>query len=507
MTELHLYNTLSRQKEKFEAVNPPFVGLYLCGPTVYGDAHLGHARPAIVFDIIFRYLNYLGYKVRYVRNITDVGHLTGDSDDGEDKLLKKAKADKLEPMEVAQRFMDRYNEDIAVLNVLRPSIEARATGHIPEQIEMIEQILANGYAYVVNGSVYFDTLAYAKDFKYGELSGRNLEDIIANSRENLEGGDEKKHPADFALWKRAAPEHLMRWNSPWGIGFPGWHVECSAMSTKYLGKKYDIHGGGLDLIFPHHEAEIAQSNACNHSDHFHEYGEAKYWLHNNMITLEGQKMAKSLGNFINLREFYTGENALLEQAYHPMTIRYFILQAHYRSTIDFSNAALQAAEKAFTRIGEAMQRLDSIDATKRHIAVNEEFEKNLASFLSDVEALMNDDLNTAKVLARIFEVVPIINVLHGDKSNGFAVSLETLEKFKRDFHTVFEDILGLQWENKDNSLSGDLVNGLMQTIIQLRADARKDKNFKISDFIRDELKQLNVQLKDTTTGTEWEVLS
>lgn len=503
MDSLHIYNTLTRTKEKFVPLHPPFVGLYLCGPTVYGDAHLGHARPAIMFDIVFRYLKHLGYNVRYVRNITDVGHLTGDSDEGEDKLQKFAKAHRMEPMEVAQQYTDRYNEDMSVLNILRPSIEPRATGHIPEQIEMIEKIIENGFAYISNGSVYFDTLKYNESFKYGELSGRNLEDIIANSRENLEGQDEKRHPADFALWKKAEPAHLMRWNSPWSVGFPGWHIECSAMSTKYLGEKYDIHGGGLDLIFPHHEAEIAQSNACNHKPGFEHYGEANYWMHNNMITLDGQKMAKSLGNGINLRQFYTGEHPLLAQKYAPISIRFFILQAHYRSTIDFSNTALQAAEKAMKRISEGIARLDKIETKGRVVAVDSEVEKNLSTFRTDSEAFLNDDFNTAKVIARIFEVLPVINQIAANPTQAFPVNVEVFEKFRKDFHIIFEDVLGLVPDFQAEGDSGDLLNGLMGVITALRAEARKEKNFKASDFIRDELAKLNVKLKDGAHGTEW----
>lgn len=500
---LNLYNTLSRKKEVFEPIEPPFVGMYLCGPTVYGDAHLGHARAALTFDVLYRYLKYLGYKVRYVRNITDVGHLTDDGDQGEDKLQKFAKANKLEPMEVAQKYTDDYNTDISALNILRPTIEPRASGHIPEQIEMIEQILKNGFAYISNGSVYFDVVKYNEVFGYGELSGRNIEEIISGSRENLEGGSEKRHPADFALWKQADPSHLMKWNSPWSVGFPGWHIECSAMSTKYLGQKYDIHGGGLDLIFPHHEAEIAQSNACNHAPGFEHYGEAKYWVHNNMITLDGQKMGKSLGNAISMRQFYDGSHRLLEQAYKPITIRFFILQAHYRSTLDFSNTALQAAEKALKRIGEAMERLDAIQTENRLIAVNEDFENNLATFRSDCEAQMDDDMNTARTIARVFEALPVINQLYADRSNGFAVSPTTFEAFRAAFHTIIEEVLGLKIEKVSNGDSDELIDGLMQVITQIRLDARKDKNFKVSDFIRDELGKFNIKLKDTPQGTEW----
>jgi cysteinyl-tRNA synthetase len=501
---LFVYNSLTRKKEEFKSIHPNFVGMYLCGPTVYGDAHLGHARSALAFDIIYRYFQFLGYKVRYVRNITDVGHLTGDSDDGEDKLQKKAKADQLEPMEVAKMYADRYHDMLDIMNILRPNIEPQATGHIPEQIEMIEQIMANGFAYQINGSVYFDTVKYDAVFGYGELSGRNLEEMLAAVRENLEGQDEKRHPADFALWKNAGAEHLMRWKSPWGVGFPGWHIECSAMSTKYLGKKYDIHGGGLDLIFPHHEAEIAQSNACNHAEGFHEYGEANYWLHNNMITLNGQKMAKSLGNGINLEDFFKGNHHLLEQAYSPMTTRFFMLQAHYSSTLDFSNTALKAAETALKRISEAIQRLDAMQPENRLIAVKEEFQNNFKTFRADCETAMNDDFNTAKTIARFFEVLPIINQLHADKSGPFGVSLETFYQFKKDIHALFEDVLGLKMEEAA-SANNEMVGGLMNVITQLRSDARKDKNFKVSDFIRDELGKMKISLKDTAEGTEWTV--
>ncbi|HLU89830.1 MAG TPA: cysteine--tRNA ligase, partial [Cyclobacteriaceae bacterium] len=343
MQDLKIYNTLTRQKETFEALNPPFVGMYVCGPTVYGDAHLGHGRAAVTFDIVFRYLSSLGYKVRYVRNITDVGHLEADADDGEDKIAKKAKLEQLEPMEVAQNYTDSYHRDMELLNTLKPSIEPRATGHIPEQIKLVEDILEEGLAYEVNGSVYFDVLKYDGKNKYGRLSGRVVEELMSGSRE-LEGQTEKKNPIDFALWKKASPEHLMKWNSPWGLGFPGWHVECTAMSSKYLGKQFDLHGGGMDLLFPHHECELAQGNASNHID------PAKYWMHNNMITINGQKMGKSLGNFITLQQLFSGDHEMLKQAYSPMTVRYFILTAHYRSTLDFSNEALLAAQKGYKKI-------------------------------------------------------------------------------------------------------------------------------------------------------------
>lgn len=509
MDSLQVYNSLNRTKEIFVPIKPPFVGLYVCGPTVYGNAHLGHARSAITFDTVFRFLNDSGYKVRYVRNVTDVGHLVNDGDEGESKVEKQARLEQLEPMEVAQRYFNAYIRDMNQLNVLRPSIEPRATGHIPEQIEAIEQIIENGYAYEINGSVYFDTQAYNKDFEYGKLSGRDLDNILAESRDNLEGQGEKRHSADFALWKKATPEHIMRWSSPWSEGFPGWHIECTVMSTKYLGQKYDIHGGGMDLLFPHHEAEIAQSNACNcHAPEEH-LNEAKYWLHNNMITYEGQKMGKSLGNAISLEAFFKGyhfseikQENLLEKAYAPMTIRFFILQAHYRSTLDFSNQALQAAEKGLKRIMETAKRLDAISAEGRAISVNEEFDQNLSSFLTDARGFMNDDFNTARVIARIFDALPVVNQLFADKNQALAVKAEVLTQFKEDFYRVLENWLGIKMEAEEDS-SADVVDGLMQMIIELRANARKEKNWTAADLIRDNLHNLSIKLEDGAEGTEW----
>jgi cysteinyl-tRNA synthetase len=503
---LYLYNTLTRQKELFQPIAPPFVGLYVCGPTVYGDAHLGHARPYITFDVMKRYMEAVcGYRVRYVRNITDVGHLENDADEGEDKLGKKARLEQLEPMEVAQRYMDGFTQDMAALNILRPSIEPRATGHVPEQIEMIEKIIENGFAYVSNGSVYMDVPAYNAAFGYGILSGRNIEEILAGSRENLDGLGDKRHPADFALWKRAEPEHIMRWRSPWSEGFPGWHIECSAMSTKYLGAKYDIHGGGLDLIFPHHEAEIVQSNAAaGVHTHEHERNEAVYWVHCNMITLNGQKMAKSKGNGINLQQFFDGSHPLLEQAYSPMTVRFFILQAQYRSTIDFSNSALQAAEKALARMSEGLARLAEISSENRRVAVETALEENLASFRADCVSYMNDDLNTAKVIARIFEVLPAINALHRERANALAVSPEALAEFRAAFHLFFFDVLGLLPSISDTAAQNtELIDGLMRVVLQLRADARAAKNYATSDYLRDELGKLNIAVKDTPEGATW----
>ncbi|MDX2285166.1 MAG: cysteine--tRNA ligase [Bacteroidia bacterium] len=503
MEQLHVYNSLTRRKERFEPISPPFVGMYLCGPTVYGHAHLGHARSAICFDIIYRYLTALGYKVRYVRNITDVGHLEHDADDGDSKVEKQARLEQLEPMEVAQRYTNSYQEDIGALNALRPSIEPRATGHIPEQIEAIQQILEHGYAYVSNGSVYFDVNAYNRDFQYGKLSGRDLENIMSESREGLEGGDEKRHPADFALWKNAGPSHIMRWNSPWGVGFPGWHIECTAMSTKYLGKKYDIHGGGMDLLFPHHEAEIAQSNACNCSLPAEQHDEARYWLHNNMITYEGQKMGKSLGNAISLKEFFSGSHRLLEQPYAPMTIRFFMLQAHYRSTLDFSNAALQAAEKAYKRLSQALRRLERIDPQARPAAVSDALEEQLGSFLPDVQAFMNDDFNTAKVIARMFEALPVLAQLESPEQRSFPVRPETFAAFRDAFRTVFTEWLGMRPEQEEEGQAAQTLDGLMGLIIDLRADARKAKNWAISDQIRDRLAAVGIKLEDGPGGTNW----
>lgn len=509
MSSLQVFNSLNRQKEKFEPLNPPFVGMYVCGPTVYGHAHLGHARSAITFDTVFRYLKASGYKVRYVRNVTDVGHLVNDADEGESKVEKQARLEQLEPMEVAQLYFNSYISDMNALNVERPSIEPRATGHISEQIESVQQILTNGYAYESNGSIYFDVPKYNEDFGYGKLSGRDIDNMLSESRDNLSGGSEKRHPADFALWKKASPEHIMRWNSPWGPGFPGWHIECTVMSTKYLGTKYDIHGGGMDLLFPHHEAEIAQSNACNCNLPIDQHDEAKYWLHNNMITYEGQKMGKSLGNAISLGGFYKGEHwsevkqaNLLDKAYGAMTIRFFILQAHYRSTLDFSNEALQASEKGLKRIGEALKRLGEIDPHKRPVAVNDAAEQNLKSFIADAKVAMDDDFNTARAIARIFDALPVINQLYKDQSAPFSVNPETFIQFKTDLLEVFQDWLGLKSETEEEG-NGELLDGLMGIITELRTDARTEKNWGAADKIRDRLNAMNIKLEDNAGSTEW----
>lgn len=484
---LTVYNTLSRQKENFVPLNAPFVGLYSCGPTVYGDGHLGHGRAAITFDIVFRYLSYLGYKVRYVRNITDVGHLENDADEGEDKIAKKARLEQLEPMEIVQYYTKRYHKAVELLNTLPPSIEPSASGHIIEQIQMVEQIIKNGFAYEVNGSVYFNVPKYAESYHYGELSGRNIDDMLSVSRE-LEGTDEKQHSADFALWKKAGPQHIMRWPSPWGEGFPGWHLECSAMSAKYLGEYFDIHGGGMDLQFPHHEAEIAQSKACN------KHTPAKYWLHNNMITINGKKMGKSLGNFITLDEFFTGSHDLLEKAYDPMTIRFFILQAHYRSTLDFGNEALQAAEKGLQRIQNAWKTLDQLVSTSSTNGLD------LQTFKTDCEAAMNDDFNTPMLIAHLSEAVKFINSVKAGSATISEIDLKDLQEF---YTAMVGDVLGIL-PGTDNAGS-DLTNQLMDTILKLRGEAKNRKDFGTSDFIRDELKGLNINVKDTKEGVVWEI--
>ena len=487
---LIIYNTLSRKKEAFEPLKPPFVGMYVCGPTVYGDAHLGHARPAISFDVVYRYLLYCGYKVRYVRNITDVGHLENDADAGEDKIAKKARLEQLEPMEVAQYYSDRYHENISQLNCRNPSIEPRASGHIIEQIKMIEDIIANGFAYEVNGSVYFDVLKYNEGGHYGKLSGRIIEDLMANTRD-LDGQDEKRNQMDFALWKKAMPEHIMRWKSPWGEGFPGWHIECSAMSAKYLGETFDIHGGGMDLLFPHHECEIAQSQAGNHKE------PVKYWMHNNMITINGQKMGKSLGNFITLNELFFGKSRSIagQQTYSPMTIRFFILQAHYRSTLDFSNEALQAAEKGLKKLMTAMETLQTISTAKGFTSQRGETFKELEQKCYDA---MNDDLNTPIVIAHLFEAVRIVNSV---KAGTEQISEEDKNILKKIFNDFVIEILGLKQEATTNDNSA--LDGVMNILIELRNEAKLKKDFGTSDKIRDELSKIKITLKDTKDGAVW----
>lgn len=488
---LLIYNTLSRSKERFEPLHAPNVGMYVCGPTVYGDPHLGHARPAITFDILFRYLKHLGYKVRYVRNITDVGHMEHDADDGDDKIEKKARLDQLEPMEVAQYYTNRYHTAMNALNVLPPSIEPQATGHIIEQEELVKQILDNGYAYESNGSIYFDIEKYNKDHKYGILSGRSLENIVNESR-SLTGVGEKRHQADFALWKRAMPEHIMRWPSPWSDGFPGWHCECTAMGRKYLGNHFDIHGGGMDLVFPHHECEIAQAVASQ-GDQM-----VRYWMHNNMITINGQKMGKSLGNFITLEQFFTGSHDSLEQAYSPMTIRFFILSAHYRSTVDFSNDALKASEKGLERLMNGLSDLDRVPVSDTCDEATDRFVKQLRQRCYDA---MNDDFQTQLVISYLFEACHVVNTLLDHKARICADCLKELAETMRLF--AF-DLLGLKPENGDNNEAREEAYGkVVDMVLSLRAKAKADKDWTTSDKIRDALADAGFEVKDTKDGVTW----
>ena len=486
--QLTIYNTLSRKKEQFIPLHAPHVGMYVCGPTVYGDAHLGHARPAITFDILFRYLTHLGYKVRYVRNITDVGHLEHDADEGEDKVAKKARLEQLEPMEVVQFYVNRYHKSMEALNVLPPSIEPHASGHIIEQIELVKEILNNGYAYESEGSVYFDVAKYNKDHHYGKLSGRNLDDVLNSTRE-LDGQSEKRNPADFALWKCAQPEHIMRWPSPWSNGFPGWHCECTAMGRKYLGEHFDIHGGGMDLVFPHHECEIAQSVASQGDDMVH------YWMHNNMITVNGTKMGKSLGNFITLDEFFNGSHAMLTQAYSPMTIRFFILQAHYRSTVDFSNEALQASEKGLQRLLEAVDGLDRIKTSAAS-------DVDVQSIRTKCHEAMNDDLNSPIVISHLFEAARIVNnVLAGNNK----LSEADLKELKDTFHLFLFDILGLKEETGSSDGREAAYGKVVDMLLEQRMQAKANKDWAMSDKIRNELTALGFEIKDTKDGFEWKL--
>ncbi len=483
--KLYIHNTLSRQKELFEPLNEPFVGMYVCGPTVYGDAHLGHARPSITFDILFRWLRHSGYKVRYVRNITDVGHLEHDADEGEDKIAKKARLEQIEPMEVVQYYTIRYHNAMNALNVLPPSIEPRASGHILEQMEYVQKIIDNGFAYESEGSVYFDVEKYNQQHHYGILSGRNIEEILENTR-SLDGQSEKRRSVDFALWKKAAPEHIMRWQSKWSDGFPGWHLECSAMGQKYLGERFDIHGGGMDLIFPHHECEIAQSVASlGHPT-------VRYWMHNNMITINGQKMGKSLGNFITLDEFFTGSHTLLAEAYSPMTIRFFILQAHYRSTVDFSNEALMASQKGLLRLVESYERLQKIVPSKETSVEVKDWNKLC------MEA-MNDDLNTPIVISHLFDAAKTINTVYDGKGT---LSATDLDELKTVFRIYMFDILGIKTEQGDSKYL-DSYKKAIDLILTLRLEAKQNKNWALSDKIRDELASYGFVIKDTKEGFEW----
>jgi cysteinyl-tRNA synthetase len=485
---LRIYNSLTRTKELFQPLVPGKAGLYVCGPTVYSNAHLGHARPAITFDILYRYLMHLGYKVRYVRNITDVGHLENELEDsGEDKISKKARLEQIEPMEVVQKYMNTFHKNMADLNTLQPSIEPRASGHIIEQQVMIEQILKNGFAYETNGSVYFDVEKYNRQHNYGKLSGRNLDDILHNSRQ-LEGQEEKKNPFDFALWKKASPEHIMQWPSAWSKGFPGWHLECSAMSTKYLGDNFDIHGGGMDLQFPHHECEIAQSTAAlGHES-------VQYWMHNNMITINGQKMARSLENFITLDELFSGSHSLLVQAYPPMTIRFFILQAHYRSTVDFSNEALQAAEKGLDRLMKAIELLPGLKSSANSSV-------NVSQLEENCYAAINDDLNTPIAIAHLFDGVRMINSIN---DNTATISSDDLSRLSSLYHKFVFEILGLKSDAAATGKSDELLKKVVGLVLQLRQEAKNNKDWATSDRIRNELGQIGIQVKDRKDGFDWE---
>ena len=487
---LTIYNSLSRNKELFKPIHEGKVGMYVCGPTVYGDGHLGHARPAITFDILFRYLSHLGYKVRYVRNITDVGHLEHDADEGEDKIAKKARLEQLEPMEVVQHYLNRYHRAMDQLNVLPPSIEPHASGHIIEQIEYIKKILESGYAYESNGSVYFDVPKYNRDHRYGKLSGRNVDELLSATR-SLDGQQEKRNPADFALWTKASPEHIMRWPSPWSDGFPGWHLECSTMGEKYLGETFDIHGGGMDLKFPHHECEIAQSVAHNGHD------TVRYWMHNNMITINGQKMGKSLGNFITLDEFFTGSHPLLTQPYSPMTIRFFILQAHYRGTVDFSNEALQGAEKALQRITDGYRRLQALKPSEASTI-------DVSGLMAKCYEAMDDDLNTPILLSHLFEACALINKVNDGNATATAADLETLRQV---FDTFLIDILGIRVDGaaSETGSAADMkpFEDAVNLLLEMRSQAKTNKDWATSDLIRDRLAAIGFDVKDTKNGFEW----
>ena len=499
-SQLHVYNSYTRSKEPFQSITPGHVGMYVCGPTVSGESHLGHARPYVTFDVLYRYLTHLGYKVRYVRNVTDAGHFEEEGRQAEDKIASKAVLEKLEPMELVTKYTNLFRWAMKQFNNVEPSIEPTATGHIVEQIEMIKKIMAEGYAYEKNGSVYFDVKKYAEDFKdsnpYGKLSGRVLDDMLETTRE-LDGQEEKRDKADFALWKKAPPEHIMRWASPWGEGFPGWHIECSAMSSKYLGEEFDIHGGGMDLQFPHHESEIAQSSICHHGKLM-----ARYWLHNNMITINGKKMGKSYNNVIKLTELFSGNHPLLEQAYHPMTIRFFILQSHYRSTLDFGNEALQGSEKALKRLWEAYENLQKLDAAKFGSSASDALlDAKVNKLVTEFAEFMNDDLNSAKVIANMFELAPIINGIKGGQIATTALSAATLTQLQLQMKVWLEDIFGLQSPSAAGATDDGKLGGVMDVLIQLRKEAKARKDYQTSDAIRNQLMTLGIQLKDEKDGT------
>jgi cysteinyl-tRNA synthetase len=483
-SELKIYNTLTREKEVFKPLNTPHVGMYVCGPTLYSHAHLGNCRTFLSFDIVFRYLKHLGYRVRYVRNITDVGHLESDADEGEDKIAKRARLEKLEPMEIVQLYAVDFHKVLDDFNLLPPSIEPTASGHIIEQIEMTKKIMENGLAYEVDGTIWFDVEKFAKTYPYTELSGRNLDEMLDGTRENLEGQSEKRGRLDFALWKKAKPEHIMRWPSPWGEGFPGWHIECSAMSTKYLGEEFDIHGGGMDLIPTHHTNEIAQHQACHHKS------PTKVWMHTNMLTVNGQKMSKSLGNSFLPEQLFSGSHPLLERGYSPMTVRFFMLQAHYRSTLDFSNVALQAAEKGYQRLMNALKLISGLKTSEKSTC-------NIEQLKADIYNALNDDFNTSVAIAGLFEGVRIINSINDGKDSITASDKDLLQKL---FKEITEDVLGLKEESGGGS---DKVDGLMNLILELRKDVRTKKDFATSDKIRDELLKVGIQVKDGKDGVTW----
>lgn len=487
MQTLNLYNTLSRKKEEFKPLNPPFVGLYVCGPTVYSDVHLGNCRTFISFDLIYRYLLHLGYKVRYVRNITDAGHLEGDRDEGDDKFAKKARLEQVEPMEIVQRYTVGFHEILKQFNTLPPSIEPTATGHICEQIEMVKEILNRGYAYEINGTVYFDVEKYSNEFNYGQLTNRKLEELLEGTRE-LSGQDEKRGRLDFALWIKAKPETLMQWPSPWGWGFPGWHIECSAMSRKYLGDTFDIHGGGMDLQATHHTNEIAQSQACYHSK------PVNYWMHTNMLTVNGVRMSKSAGNGFLPGELFTGNHPLLEKGYAPMAVRFFMLQTHYRSTLDFSNEALQASEKGFDRLMESYKTLQTLKPGTQST-------ENIQQLRDHCYAAMNDDFNTSVLIAHLFEGVRIINSVNDGKASLTNDDLDLLKKLFNDF--IF-DVLGLKLEEGNEKTDAALAK-VMNLILEIRAQAKKGRDFKLSDEIRDKLLEAGIQVKDTKDGSNWKI--
>jgi cysteinyl-tRNA synthetase len=491
MTELKVYNSLSRTKEVFTPITPGYAGMYVCGPTVSGESHLGHARPYITFDVVYRYLNYLGYKVRYVRNITDAGHFEEEGREAEDKISKKAILEKLEPMELVQKYTNLFHWAMDMFNTIRPTIEPTATGHIVEQIGMIQEIIRAGYGYEVNGSVYFDVKKYAANYDYGKLSGRIVDDLLETTRE-LEGQEEKKDRADFALWKSAAPEHIMRWQSPWGVGFPGWHIECSAMATKYLGGHFDIHGGGMDLLFPHHESEIAQSTICNHT------APVRYWIHNNMITINGRKMGKSYNNVIKLTELFSGDHPLLEKAFHPMVIRFFILQTHYRSTLDFSNDALLASEKGLKRLWEAYENLKKLSHNENDNGnIDAALDEKVIKLVTELDHFMNDDFSTAKVLANLFDLVHVINSMKDKTTAVNAISAETFSLLQSRLKIYIEDILGLKSVNEGE---GGKLKELMQLVIDIRKEAKSKKDFVTSDKIRNQLSRMGIILKDEKDG-------